>query len=86
MTKLDNSNWTKLKKQIVTKLKNSNSDIAKRLKLGQNSKIQIVKKKILKKNNCDKTKKNSNWGKTQNLNLGQNKKTQFLTKLKKIKD
>ena len=43
--------------QIVTKLENSNCDFTQKLKLWQNSKTDIVKKKI-KNISSDKTKKN----------------------------
>ena len=54
---------TKLKKQIVTKLKNSNSYITPKLKWQQYSKTQIVTKlktqiwTKLKNSNCDHTQK-----------------------------
>ena len=56
--KVDNKN------QTATRLKNSNCDITKKNKLGQNSKTQIVTK--LNNSNCDKT-QNSNWDKTLKL-------------------
>ena len=77
---------------MVTKLKNTNCDKTQKLKLGPNSKTQIVtklnnsnikeeknKKKIvtkLKKSNCDKT---------QILKLGQNSKNINCDKTQEIK-
>ena len=68
MTKLKkNSNCEKIKKksQIVTKLKNSNSDKTQKNKLRQ-KKTQVVTK--LKNSNCDKTKKNQIVTKLKNAN------------------
>ena len=56
MTKLKNSSCDKTKRtKNVTKLKNSNFDETQKLKLGQNSKKQIVKKRRKKISNCDTT-------------------------------
>ena len=69
MTKLKNSNCDKTKKKVnFTKIKNSNCDKTQKLKLWQESKIQIVTK--LKKSNCDNMKK-SDFDKTQKLKLWQ---------------
>ena len=67
---------TKLKKQIVTKIKNSNFDKTQELKIRKNKKNKIVTKlkKIffftkINNSNCDKTKKNSNCNKTQKTQI-----------------
>ena len=53
--------WQNSKKQIVTKIKNSNCDKTQKLKLWTNSKTQIVTKLKKKETNCDKTQKLKLW-------------------------
>ena len=61
---------TKLKTQIVRKLKDPNCDKTLKLKLWQNSKIWIMAK--LKQKQIVKKLKNLNCDKTQKIKLGQN--------------
>ena len=71
---------TKLKTQIVTKLKNSNNDKTQKLELWQNSKKLIVEK-LTKISNCDKTQK-SYGDIIQRIQLWHNSTNPIVTKLK----
>ena len=72
---------TKLKKKIVTKLKNSDCDRSQKSKLLQNKKKKLQLWQNSKTPIVTKIKK-SNYDKTQKLELWQKSKTQIATKVK----